>query len=1084
MAKNPGADGLLVSFFQKAGFTVYRHAEAGWKVLKPDLDLHSDTYSGAAHSMSYPDLTGGGDTIPCLPKVLLKSLQTINSDCSDHALDNALNAIMHPRPDTLELVNEYCHKLLIGGVSVSRQCDGEVSHEWLHVLHPGDAGRNSRIVLEEVTWPTPSGLRQGRFTFRWVVFLNGLPVAVFFLQPPHPAEKRNLEEAYYDYMEMREVCPLFFAWNVLIVISDGFQARMGSLTTLYDRFMPWSAPHSYYHSVYRISPLESLVKGVLAPGKLEKIIRHFILFRKTRRNMPVGATGVRSTVFHLEKIIAARHQYEGAINAAANILAISENAPDRRGGVIHHAQGSGKSLTMVFLAGLLQSDPALRNPTILVLTDRCDLEDQLFDAFASSVQLLRQSPLKIHSRRQLRRLLKPLYGGIIFITLQKFLPSRFRSIKRSASEDRYSLFESISGRKNIIVFADEAHRSHYGLLQGLAYYLHRVLPRAIFVGFTGTPLETRDRCTTAVFGGFIHEYNASDAIRDGMTVEIMREDRSGKLNIAHALAGEISRRLTLLDDKEIPLETEITVKRSFNLELLLTDPHRLKSLAKDIIDHYESRRKTGKCGKGIIAVISRYAAVELYNTMIRLRPVWSGANDSCGSVKVVITGSSWDPPQWRVHCRDKEENRRIGERFRDPDDPLMLVIVCDMWLTGFDAPWVDILYLDKPLKGHRLAQAAARVNRVRRGKVAGWIVDYLGVSAEWRNVPTDGSGLFSFHQTPGRLDQALEILHEEYFNFSWALRKCYPDILFCCNYKQPEFTRQFMARLLIKNDEAILIRRSFLRLTRAYQMAAAHPMALNFRSIVKVMEWCFQSLNGGKKGAPRKKIRAAEGRGRALRVLDRALYPDRTQDVYCAADIRTIRPVCPEPDVIERLEKGCYGNQRLLMQTLEIHFSREFSKPWSRMGYLALILARFGAIMRSFRCRLMGVNEVVQALTRLAGEWSMQEHLRSQFRLRIDEYSIFRVLMLEYYPQRACDCFRGIMILREAAREMARVILTSVIEGWSKRESGRARLNITVKRILRKSGFPVNPADSSFQALMQLVGALAEESAKPGRILA
>ncbi|MCB1319494.1 MAG: type I restriction endonuclease subunit R, partial [Leptospiraceae bacterium] len=591
---------------------------------------------------------------------------------------------------------------------------------------------------------------------------NGIPLVVFELKSA-VHENTTITAAFQQLQTYKAQIPSLFTYNGFTIISDGLEARAGTITSGFSRFMAWKSKDGEREASQLSSQLETLIVGMLNRETLPDLIRHFIVFEKTKReDKETGVMQIRT-----EKKLAAYHQYyavnravESTLRAAGfkqtevgllNAAEIKLHNPelhgiqlrnpreykDRKGGVVWHTQGSGKSLTMVFYAGKIVQ--ALHNPTILVITDRNDLDDQLFDTFAAAKQLLRQEPVQADSRRHLKELLKVASGGVVFTTIQKFQP------------DEGNVYEQLSDRENIVCIADEAHRTQYGfqartidakdaqgnvvgkqIVYGFAKYMREALPNATYLGFTGTPIENTDINTPAVFGNYVDIYDIAQAVEDGATVRIYYESRLAKIKLS-----DDGKKLIRQIDEEIGAdelnESQKAKAKWTQLEALIGSEERVALVAADIVDHFENRLM-GMDGKGMIVAMSRRIAAKLYDEIKKLRPEWHNDDLNRGAIKVVMTAASSDGPDIAKHHTTKQQRRVLAERMKDPEDELKLVIVRDMWLTGFDAPSMHTLYIDKPMKGHNLMQAIARVNRVYKDKEGGLVVDYLGIASDLKDA--------------------------------------------------------------------------------------------------------------------------------------------------------------------------------------------------------------------------------------------------------------------------------------------------------------------------------------------------------------
>ncbi|MBU4057285.1 type I restriction endonuclease subunit R, partial [Patescibacteria group bacterium] len=775
--------------------------------------------------------------------------------------------------------NETFHRYLTDGIEVEFQKDGITRGDKVWLVDFKHPENNEFLVVNQYT------VIENNINKRpdVVLFVNGLPLVVIELKNPAD-ENATVKSAFNQMQTYKAMIPSLFTCNAMLVISDGLEARAGSLSAGYSRFVAWKSREGKTEASSLISQLEVLVKGMLNKRTLLDLIRHFTVFEKTKREDPeTGQTFIESI-----KKVAAYHQYY-AVNKAVNSTIDAASADGgRKGGVIWHTQGSGKSLSMVFYSGKLVL--SLDNPTIIVITDRNDLDDQLFDTFAASRQLLRQEPVQANNRDDLREKLKVASGGIVFTTIQKFSP-----------DDGEIIYPLLSERKNIVVIADEAHRSQYGFkaktidvkdengniigkrtAYGFAKYVRDALPNATFIGFTGTPIELTDRNTPAVFGSYVDIYDISQAQDDRATVKIYYESRLAKVNLT-----EEGRKLIKDLDKELEQE-DLTVTQQAKakwtkLEAIVGSPDRLKNVARDALQHFEQRQEVFK-GKAMFVTMSRRIAVAMYNEIIRLHPAWHNDDLKKGAVKIVMTAASSDGPVMAKHHTTKDQRRQIADRFKDPEDPLELVIVCDMWLTGFDVPCLHTMYFDKPMKGHTLMQAIARVNRVYLDKPGGLIVDYIGIATDLKKA------LSVYSQSGGKgkpaemQEQAVELMLEKLEVMEQF-------------YKGFDYQRYFKAEtseklsIILQAEEHILnLENGKARyinevtvLSKTFALAIPHEQALlikekvAFFQAVKARLQKFETTSTGK---------TTEEIETAIRqVVDKAITSDKIVDIFEAAGI-------------------------------------------------------------------------------------------------------------------------------------------------------------------------------------------------------
>ena len=667
---------------------------------------------------------------------LQEAVGRINPKVPIEAREEAVKQIQRINSPELIANNEAFHRLLTEGINVTYQKNGSSRGDLVWLIDFDNPDNNDFIVANQFT------IVENNINKRpdVILFINGIPLVVIELKNAVD-ENATIRTAFKQIQTYKQAIPGLFTYNGFVVISDGLEAKAGTISAGYSRFMSWKTADGKKEASHLVSELETLINGMLNKKTLLDLIRHFIVFEKIKKeDLKTNLTIIETT-----KKFAAYHQYYAVNKAVENTIAASSIIGNGKGGVVWHTQGSGKSLSMVFYTGKIVL--ALENPTILVITDRNDLDDQLFDTFAASKQLLRQDPVQAENRNQLKELLKVASGGVVFSTIQKFQP------------DEGNIYEQLSDRKNIVVIADEAHRTQYGFkakqiddkdeagnvigkktVYGFAKYMRDALPNATYLGFTGTPIESTDVNTPAVFGNYVDVYDIAQAVEDGATVRIYYEGRLAKINLS-----EEGKKLVSELDDELELEdlssTQQAKAKWTQLEALVGSEDRIKQIAADVVSHFELRQEVFE-GKGMIVSMSRRIAVELYNEIIKLRPEWHSEDLKKGTIKVVMTAASSDGPEMSKHHTTKDQRRILADRMKSPDDELKLVIVRDMWLTGFDVPSLHTLYIDKPMQGHNLMQAIARVNRVYKDKPGGLIVDYLGIASDLKKA-------FSFYSDSG-----------------------------------------------------------------------------------------------------------------------------------------------------------------------------------------------------------------------------------------------------------------------------------------------------------------------------------------------
>ena len=721
--------------------------ELGWRA--------GDDLSGPG--ARYSERTGYDQVV--LEGRLRAAVDRLNPGLPAYAREDALRRLTRPEGALPEIRNRNFHRMLVEGVTVDyRTEDNRIRGARAWVIDFDEPGNNDWLALDEFT------VREGDHERRAdiVLFVNGLPLAVMEFKNPLD-EDATIWTAWQQFQTYKAELPALFSMNELMIVSDGLEARVGTLTAGREWFKPWRTFAENEDEAAHFE-MQTLFEGVLEPRRFLSLIRDFIVFE--------GHEGERPA-----KKMAGYHQFHAVRAAVGETLRAagkrSADGPgpqhkqggrpgDGRIGVVWHTQGAGKSLTMVFYAGRIIREPAMENPTIVVLTDRNDLDDQLFDTFSRCRELLRQPPAQAESRADLRKRLSVESGGVVFTTIQKFFP-----------EEEGEAHPVLSERRNIVVIADEAHRSQYDFIDGFARHMRDALPHASFVGFTATPIEQQDANTRAVFGEYISIYDIKRSVEDKATVPVYYESRLVQLSLDDGSRAEIDEDFEEVTEGEEAARRDSLSRKWSQEEALVGAEDRLRQVAEDIVAHFEERLEVMD-GKALVVCMSRRICVDLYRELTRLRPDWEDPDDYKGEIKIVMTGSASDPPEWQPHIRSKGRRKTLGDRFRDPDDPLKMVLVRDMWLTGFDAPSLHTMYLDKRMRGHGLMQAITRVNRVFKDKPGGLVVDYLGVAHELKRalaVYTAGGGrgtVLDQEQAAAALREKYEVCLGLFHGFDWS----------------------------------------------------------------------------------------------------------------------------------------------------------------------------------------------------------------------------------------------------------------------------------------------------------------------------
>lgn len=1049
------------------GYAIATDAEIGPDGKAPERESHADVV---------------------LAKRLMAAIERLNPTIPLEARGDALRNVLATEKPSLVEENRRLHKLMVEGIDVEFYSeDGTIRGDKVRLIDFDDLAGNDWLATGQFT------VIKGGINRRpdIVVFINGLPLGVIELKAPG-GENATLAGAHNQLQTYKAQIPSLFRTNAVLVTSDGITARVGSLTADQERFMPWRTTDGRVIAAKGQPELSVLIEGVFDRRRLLDLLHDFTVF---------GETGSG-----LAKIIAGYHQFHAvrrAVDSTLRALALNSGRVDRsdesifqeepaayglsdvknyargdkRIGVIWHTQGSGKSLLMAFYAGQLVRRPELENPTIVVITDRNDLDDQLFNTFSMCRDLIRQTPIQADSREDLQSALSRASGGVIFTTIQKFSPATGETI-----------YPMLSDRRNIVVIADEAHRSQYGfqarikqktgeMAYGFAKYLRDALPYASFIGFTGTPVEKDDVNTPAVFGEYIDIYDISRAVEDGATVPIYYESRLARIELPEEEKPKIDSEIEELTEDEATTEQERIKRRWATVEALVGSEKRLAMVAADLVRHFEDR-VAAMDGKAMVVCMSRRICVALYNQIIALRPDWHSDDDAAGTIKVVMTGSAADPQGWQPHIGTKARRDLLAKRAKDPKDALKLVIVRDMWLTGFDAPSMHTMYIDKPMKGHGLMQAIARVNRVFRDKPAGLVVDYIGIAQNLKNALSQYSGS---DQRQAGIDEAeaVAVLLEKYevvkvmyhgFDYVRSLAGTPHDRLIVLaeaiewilehqhTAAAKESTEEGRRRENRRYQDAVLA------LSKAFALASASDEARGIRDEVgffqTVRAALVKSVDGaGKSGADREFA--------IQQILDRAVVSTEIVDILAAAGITT-------PDIsilsdeflaeIEQLEK-----KNLALEALRKLLNDEIrSRSNTNVVETKRFSERLEAAIARYHTNAISTVEVLQELIGLAKEVRAARRRGEEEGLSQDEIAFYDALA----ESESAVELMGNDSLKVIAHELLVSLKGSVSVDWSHRETARARMRVLVKRILRKHGFPPDLQDAAVQTVLRQAEAL------------
>ena len=996
---------------------------------------------------------------------LRQALARLNPDLPPDAIKDAFRKLTRADAPSLVERNRAVHRMLVEGVTVEyRRKDGAVAGTQVRVIDFDAPASNDWLAVNQFT------VSEGQHTRRpdVVLFVNGLPLAVIELKNPAD-ENATVWSAFQQLQTYQAQVPALFATNAVLLASDGVQARIGSLGAGKEWFKPWRTITGREDAPPHQSELQVMLEGVFERQRFLNLLRHFIVFEDS------AAAGGAGT---LVKKMAGYHQFHAVNAAVEETLRAAQWAGadqvadtpgryepgeragglpgDRRVGVIWHTQGSGKSLTMAFYAGRVILHPTMANPTIVVLTDRNDLDDQLFGTFARCRDLLRQPPMQAVDRADLRAKLAVASGGVMFTTIQKFFP-----------EERGDRHPVLSDRRNIVVIADEAHRSQYDFIDGFARHMRDALPHASFVGFTGTPIEKTDANTRAVFGDYISVYDIQRAVFDGATVPIYYESRLAKLQLKDSERPKIDPKFEEVTEGEEVDRKEKLKSRWAQLEAVVGSENRIQLIARDLVEHFETRLATMD-GKAMVVVMSRRIAVELYRELIKLRPAWHGDGDDQGTLKVVMTGSASDSLDWQPHIRNKKRRETLAERFRDARDPFRIVIVRDMWLTGFDAPSLHTLYVDKPMRGHGLMQAIARVNRVFKDKPGGLVVDYLGLADELKQALATYTGAGGKGETALDQAEAVALMLEKYevcrglfHGFDWGkwLTGTAPERLSVLPGAQEHILRL--------DDGKNRLLRAVTELSQALALAVPHEEALRIRDDVGFFQAVRAVLAKNLAG----ENKTDEELEHAIRqIISRAVTSDGVIDIFAAAGLKK-----PDISILSDeflAEVRGMPQRNLAVELLQKLLRGEIKNRAKRNVVQGRSFADLlEASLRRYQNRAIETAKVIEELIQLAKDMRAANARGEALRLSEDELAFYDALEVNDSAVKVL----GEPTLAGIARELVATVKKNVTIDWTLRENVRAQLRVIVKRILRKYGYPPDKQEKATQLVLEQAEVLSGE---------
>lgn len=1004
-----------------------------------------------------PEREGNDEVI--LKARLLKAVTQINPDMPKSAINEAVQKIMQSEFPSLLEENRRIHTLLIEGVDVEYQAiDGTLTAGKVNIIDFDNVDQNDWLVVNQFT------VISGQYNRRpdLIVFINGLPIAVIELKSPS-SDNATMQGAFNQLQTYKKQIPALFNTNALLITSDGITSRIGSLSADLERFMPWRTTDGLEIAPKGTPELSILLEGVFDKKRLLEIIRHFTVFSEAKSG--------------LVKIIAGYHQFHAVKRAVECTVTASAPQGNHKVGVIWHTQGSGKSLLMAFYAGRLVKHPSMANPTLVILTDRNDLDDQLFSTFSMCKDLIRQKPEQADSREELQNILSRASGGVVFTTIQKFSP-----------ETGLSTYPILTDRRNVIVIADEAHRSQYGfnakinsktgkINYGFAKYLRDALPNASFIGFTGTPIEASDINTPAVFGNYIDVYDINRAVEDGATVPIYYESRLARIELDEREKPKIDDEILELTEDESLTDQERFKQKWSTIESLVGSDKRITLIAKDLINHFEARL-VGLPGKGMIVCMSRQICIKLHDAIVTLRPDWYSPDTKKGSIKVVMTGSASDPLEWQEHIGNKSRRDELANRVRDPLDPLDLVIVCDMWLTGFDAPCMHTMYIDKPMRGHGLMQAIARVNRVFKDKPGGLIVDYIGIAQNLKSALQEYSA-GDREKTGIDEEQAVAVMIEKYeivrdmyhgFNYLSALDGTPQErIIMVADAIEWILSRAQMLAAKEPTDEGKkraqrCYQDAVLALTKAYSLSSASDEARRIREEVGFFQAVRVALV---KTAISSSLNCQDHELIMQQIVSRAVISTEIIDILSATGIQSHDISILSDEFLNEIQQMKHKN--LVLETLKKLLNDGIrSRSKTNIIQTKAFTERLENAVARYHANAISSAEVIQELINLAKDIRAAREQGKETGLSDDEIAFYDALA----ENSSAVSLLGNDELKLIAHELLVSLRKNVSVDWAHRESARARLRVLVKRILKEHGYPPDFQDTAVQTVLQQAEAL------------
>jgi type I restriction enzyme R subunit len=990
---------------------------------------------------------------------LHNAISKLNPNVPYEAQEEAVKKLLRTDSPNLFQNNYQVHKYLTEGVDVEYRKGDRIVGDKVWLIDYENPTNNEFLVVNQFTIIENNVNKRPDL----ILFVNGIPLVVIELKNAVD-ENATILSAFNQLQTYKQSIPSLFQYNALLIISNGWDALYGSLTSPKQFFVPWKSIDGKIVADENMPQMEVMAKGMLNKNVLPDLIRHFIIFHQNKEQ--------------ITKIVPRYHQYFAVNKAVATTKVATAVNGDQRAGVIWHTQGSGKSLSMVFYAGKLVL--ALNNPTLVILTDRNDLDDQLFDTFSQSQDLLRQTPVQAENRDDLKKKLSVTSGGIVFTTIQKFLPEIIDKVDigEGKTKNIKGQFEQLSDRRNIVVIADEAHRSQYDFMDGFAKHMRDALPNASFIGFTGTPIENTDKNTQAVFGEYIDVYDIQQAVEDGATVRIFYENRLAKINLKEEEKPRVDAEFEELTENEELSDKQSLMSKWGRLEAIVGNEHRLELIANDIVKHFESRNEILD-GKGMIVCMSRRICVDLYAQIIKIRPDWHSDDDTEGTIKVVMTGSSSDPLSFQPHVRNKGKRKALGERLKDPKDKLKLAIVRDMWLTGFDAPSMHTLYIDKPMQGHNLMQAIARVNRVYKDKEGGLVVDYIGIANDLKRAlalytDSGGKGKPAFDQDEaasvmmGKYEVVAQMFSEQPLDKTVKKGLDYKSFFTMSPKEKLYFPIQCANYILgLENGKDRFVN-AVTELTKSFAISVPHPYTIDIRDEVGL----FQAIKArivkvtqSGKGKSDEEIETA-----IKQILSDAIVSDEVIDIFDAAGIK-------KPDISILSDEFLAEVKGMTHKNLALELLKKLLKGEikTRTKVNLVQAKKFSEMLdssvRNYQNNLITSAQVIDEMIRLAKEIKEADRRGEDLGLDFREYAFYSALEVND----SSVAVLGDEILRHIARELVDTVRKNTSIDWTVRENVQAKMRLAVKKILRKHGYPPDMTLKATETVLEQAKLLAND---------